>query len=506
MIHILRCLLLLASALVSAAHAADRPNVLFIAVDDLKPVLGAYGDPIAKTPNMDRIAEQGRVFDLAYCQFAVCAPSRASIMTGLRPDTTGVLDLKTKIRDTIPEVISLPQHFGQQGYNVAGIGKIYHGGNAKAQDNDVSFFGNWQYTPGSKKSHYEPGKREEEDRQIKSGTPFWEARPSMTDRGSVDDYTYIDGQMTRKAVQMLQGLAAEQKDNGKPFFLAVGYQKPHLPFTAPDKYWKLYDDVDFGYGDYRGTRKTPQGTEAWTGPGKGVEIRAYDDYPKDGIKDPEQARHLVHAYYACVSYVDALIGEVLDELEAQGQADNTIIVLWGDHGWHLGDHDGYWAKHSNFEQATRSPLLISYPGIPRPGSTNKNVVELVDIYPTLCDLAGLPMPKQPAELALQGASMAGILKDPNAPWSNLAFSQFSARKGVMGHSMRNERYRLTVWYDRPIYNQPESQTDKQILVELYDYLEDPNETKNHAQDPAYRPILEAMMAQLDAGFGWEKAP
>lgn len=488
------------------AHAGDRPNVLFIAVDDLKPVLGAYGDPIAKTPNMDRIAAQGRVFDKAYCQYAVCAPSRASLMTGLRPDTTEVLDLKTHIRDTIPNVISMPQHFGQQGYNVAGIGKIYHGGNAKSQDNELSFFGNWVYTPGGRKRYFQPDNSAEEQRQLDAGKAFWNVRPSLTDRGPVDDYTYIDGNMTKKAVQMLQGLSAERKQSGEPFFLAVGYQKPHLPFTAPDKYWKMYDDVDFGYSDYRGSRQIPEGTEAWTGPHEGTELRAYDDYPKGGIKDPETARHLVHAYYACVSYVDALIGELLDELEAQGMAEDTIIVLWGDHGWHLGDHDGFWAKHSNFEQATRSPLLISYPGIPNPGATNENVVELVDIFPTLCQLTGLPLPNQPKGLELQGASLEGIMENPDAPWSNLAFSQFIGQRGVMGHSLRNERYRLTVWYERDDVMDEKTQTDKTVLIELYDYSEDPEETKNHAQDPAYRQIVEAMMAQLDAGFGWRKAP
>lgn len=488
------------------AHATDRPNVLFIAVDDLKPVLGAYGDPFAQTPNMDRIAAQGRVFDKAYCQYAVCAPSRASLLTGLRPDTSEVLDLNTPVRKHIPDVITLPQHFGQQGYNVAGIGKIYHGGNAASQDNDLSFFGNWQYTPGSKKSHYEPGKREEEDRQIKSGKPFWEARPSMTDRGPVDDDAYIDGQMTKRAKMMLQGLAADRKQSGEPFFLAVGFQKPHLPFTAPDKYWKLYDDTDFGYSDYRGSRKIPEGSEPWTGPGEGTELRAYDDYPKGGIKDPETARHLVHAYYACVSYVDALIGELLAELENQGMADNTVIILWGDHGWHLGDHDGFWAKHSNFEQATRSPLLIAYPGIPRAGSTSEHVVEFVDIYPTLCDLAGLPLPQQPKGLELQGASMKGIMENPDAPWSDLAFSQYIGPRNVVGHSLRNERYRLTKWYQRGNALDEKTQTDKVVLTELYDYLEDPEETKNFAQDPAYQQIVEAMAAQLDAGFGWKQNP
>ncbi|WP_309382195.1 sulfatase [Cerasicoccus frondis] len=490
----------------TACAETTRPNVLFIAIDDLKPVLGAYGDPYAHTPNLDKIASQGRIFDKAYCQYAVCAPSRASLLTGLRPDTAEVLDLKTDVRDVLPEVITLPQHFGDSGYQVAGIGKIYHGGQAKNQDNDISFGGNWRYTNGGKKRYYEPGKSEEEDSQLAKGKAFWNVRPSLTDRGKVDDHGLADGKMTQQAVGLIKELSKTRENTDKPFFLAVGYQRPHLPFNAPEKYWELYDDTDFGYADYRGTRQVPTGSLPWAPPGEGVEMRAYDDYPKGGIKDPAFAQHLAHAYYACVSYVDALVGELLTELEASGQADNTIIIVWGDHGWHLGDHDGFWAKHSNFEQATRAPLLISYPGMPNPGAMNENVVEFVDIYPTLCDLAGIPLPEQPAELALQGSSMAGIIDNPDAPWSNLAFSQFSPMRNVMGHSLRNERYRLTVWYERGNNLDEKTQNDQVVLTELYDYQSDPGETKNQYSNPAYQAIAEAMFAQLDAGFGWKHAP
>lgn len=489
-------------------HAQNAsPNVLFIAVDDLRPITGAYGDAIAQTPNLDRLAAQGRVFNKAYCQYAVCAPSRASLLSGLRPDSAEVLDLQTDLRDVLPDIITLPQHFGQQGYQVAGIGKIFHGGSPKNQDNEQSFGGNWVYTPGGKKRYFQPDNSAEEERQLKSGKPFWEVQPSMTDRGPVDDDAYIDGRTNNQAIKMLRDLSQQRKESGAPFFLAVGYQKPHLPFTAPDKYWALYDDVDFGYAKYQGKRAIPTGSEPWTAPAEGTEMRPYDDYPKGGIKDPKTAAHLAQGYYACMSYIDALIGELLDELQSQGMADNTIIVLWGDHGWHLGDHDGFWAKHSNFEQATRSPLIISYPGIPNPGAANDNVVELVDIYPTLCDLAGLPAPNQPAGLALQGASMAGILKDPQAPWSNLAFSQYIGRpSGVAGHSLRNERYRLTEWYERDKVKDETTQQPNPILVELYDYEADPLESTNQSRNPAYRQIVEAMSAELNSGLGWRQAP
>lgn len=497
---------LLVSLQIHVQADSSRPNILFIAVDDMKPALGAYGDPYAITPNMDKLAGAGQAFEKAYCQYAVCAPSRASLLTGLRPDTTEVLDLTTHIRDVIPEVVTLPQHFGQQGYHVAGIGKLFHGGNAHAQDNELSFFGNWQYTQGSKKSYYEPGKSEYEDAKIAAGIPPWKVRPSLTDRGVIEPFETADGNATRQAMQLIQELSAKRKADGTPFFLAVGYKKPHLPFTAPEQYWELYDGVDFGYADYRGTRQIPEGSEPWTPPGVTTELSHYGDFPQGGIKDPAFAQQLVHAYYACVSFIDDMIGELVGELEAQGQLDDTIIIIWGDHGWHLGDHDGFWAKHSNFEQATRSPLIISYPDLPHQGLLNANVVEFVDIYPTLCELAGVPLPEQPAGLELQGASLVPIMNDPSAAWPNTAFSQYRANPRnhgqLMGHSIRDPRYRLTAWYKRGDSKDDSTQTDEIVLLELYDYQLDPGETRNVAADPGYQPVVKELMAKLDAGRGW----
>lgn len=501
-VSILGCIL---SLLLASGAGAERPNVLFIAVDDLKPAIGAYGDPYAITPTMDRLAQSGQWFEKAYCQYATCAPSRASLLTGLRPDSTRIVDLRTHHRETLPEVVTLPQHFGNEGYAVAGIGKLFHGGNHRNQDSEESFFGNWHYTPGSKKRYYEPGKSEAEDRRLAAGENFWEVLPSLTDRGPVGDEAYIDGKMTAKAMELLSELAANRNASGEPFFLAVGFKRPHLPFNAPDKYWAPFDGVDFGLSGYTGSRQLPVGSEPWTPPSEGTELSHYEDYPKGGIKDPAFARHLVAGYYASVSYVDALIGKLMAKLEMVGEADNTIIVLWGDHGWHLGDHDGWWAKHSNFEQATRSPLMIRYPGMAVSGVRNPRVVELVDIYPTLCDLAGLPQPDQPGDLVLQGKSMRPILEDSRAPWSDLAFSQYTARGNLMGHSLRSPRFRLTVWFERPQPNDPTTQTDNIELIELYDYGKDPYETHNGYGTEEYSSIAEKMMATLDAGRGWQRA-
>lgn len=413
-----------------------------------------------------------------------------------------VLDLKTNVRKALPNVITLPQHFGDNGYNVYGIGKIFHGGNERSQDNEKSFDGNWQYTQGSKKSYYEAGKSEKEDAWIAYGKPFWKALISLTDRGEVDDHTYTDGEMTLQTIDNLKELTRERKESGKPFFMAVGFKKPHLPFTAPDRFWQLYDDVDLGYSDYRGTRQIPEGSEWWTPPTKTTEVGMYKDFPKDGIKDPEFARNLVQGYYASVSYIDFLIGQILDELETLGQLDDTIIILWSDHGWHLGDHDGFWAKHSNFEQATRSPLLISYPDIPSKGTASEKVVELVDIYPTLCDLASIPYPNQPEGLELQGSSLVEVMAAPDAPWPNLAYSQMRVHNSTMGHSLRDPRYRLTAWYKRDNTKDEATQTDEIVLLELYDYKIDPDETRSFANDPAYADVLDRMLKQLDGGQGW----
>lgn len=488
----------------TSLSAAERPNVLFFAVDDLKPTIGAYGDPIAITPNMDKLASSGRIFSSAYCQFAVCSPTRASLLTGTRPDTIGVIALTDKVRKRYPNIITLPQHFAENGYAMMAMGKIFDGRTVKLEDRDKSYNGNYKW--GSvKKRYFEPGKSELEDKMLAEGKNTWDVRVSLTDRGKVEDANTKDGETARTAISELKKLATNYKSSGQPFFLAVGFNKPHLPFNAPEQYWEPYDNVDFGYSDYRGSRAYPENTPSWIPPTEGTELAAYDDYPRGGIRSPEFAANLAHAYYACTSFIDAQIGLIMDELERQGLADNTIVILWGDHGWHLGDHDGFWAKHSNFEQATRVPLILRYPGMADAGKPVEQVVEFVDIYPTLVELAGLPAPKQPGGLGYEGDSMVSILRDPNAEWDNRAFSQRQTfRPKTMGYSVRNERYRFTAWYECSDYNDPSTQASTPILEELYDYQKDPKETVNQVNNPEYAQIATELRKELDHGKGWKK--
>ncbi len=474
------------------SYAEKRPNVLFIAVDDLKPVLGCYGDPIAVTPNIDRLAADGTRFDRAYCQAAICGPSRASLLTGLRPDSSRIMDLKEKIRNIHPDIITLPQHFMNNGYAMTGIGKIFDGRSVINRDSQESWGGNYFYPKSDRmKRYFEPGKSEKEDALLAAGKNFWNVRVSLTDRGICRNEQTKDGNATVQALQHMRTLAK----GGEPFFLAVGYAKPHLPFNAPDKYWALYDDVDFLPDDYTGTRTNPVGAPDFAPTPPGTELAAYDDFPSSRLVGKEQAEELVHGYYACMSFIDDLIGELLDELDELGIADNTIVVLWGDHGWHLGDHNGWWAKHSNYEQATRAPLIVRIPMRGKTESSIDEVVEFIDIYPTLCDLAGLDAPDQPGALELQGDSLTPLIQGDSNGWKNFARSQFQ-RGNLMGHSIRIPRYRYTGWFNRTNILDPDTQVDEPSYEELYDYETDPLETRNLAGDPEYKPILKDLRKKL----------
>ncbi len=472
------------AALSSAAAAAGKKmNVLFFAVDDLKPNIGCFGDPIARTPNLDRIAAKGTIFTRCYCQQAVCSPSRTSLLTGLRPDSTQVYDLETHFRDTIPNVVTLPQQFKKHGYHAQGLSKIYHGGLDDKQSWSVP---HWQpQTPGyGKPENLELMKRlyaeikkagkDPKQRQNRPRGPAWED-------ADVPDNYFADGATADRAIQVLR----EIKD--KPFFFAVGFLKPHLPFVAPKKYWDLYDPKVFKFAEYREAPKDcpPLAMSSWG------ELRAYYGIPKQGPLSPEQERSMLHGYYAATSYTDAQVGRILDELEKLGLADNTIVVLWGDHGWHLGDH-GLWCKHTNFEQATRSPLLISVPGQKTAGSRCDRLVEFVDIAPTLMELCGVP----PTE-NLEGLSFKPLIEDPNRAWKKAAFSQYprgggKGQPGYMGYSMRTDRYRFTEWRPR--------KDNGEKFHELYDMEKDPLETVNLAASKENADLVRQLSAMLDAGW------
>ncbi|MFL2927936.1 MAG: sulfatase-like hydrolase/transferase [Opitutales bacterium] len=372
-------------------------NVLFINIDDLKPMLGSFGNTTIKTPKMDQLSASSLNFTNAHCQQAICTASRASYLTGLRPDSTRVWDLNTHLRDAIPNVVTIPQHFKENGYNSHGIGKIFHGTTLAMQDGEKSF-DSWEKGTSTYKYH-EPGHAALEDNKT-SPLPATDKGEFLRDGVTpVGDSDYSAGVIAGLAKTKLAQFKNEYENNSKPFFLGVGFYKPHLPFTAPKPYWDLYDPVtDIDLTGYDGTKKMPTGVNEFAAP-YGGEQSGYSDI--DEPPSEAQARRLTHAYMACVSYVDQQVGKIIDELERLGLADSTIVVLFGDHGFHLADHGAFWAKHSNFDHATRTPLIVRVPGMQKTG-TFDTPVGLVDVFPTLVDLCSLPYPKQPNGLFLEG--------------------------------------------------------------------------------------------------------
>jgi len=487
-------LMVAAGNILAASATSSPPNVLFIAVDDLRPELGCYGKDYIQSPNIDRIAQAGMVFERAYVQQAVCSPSRTSVMTGARPDTTKVWDLQTHFRKALPDVVTLGQHFKNHGYFVQGMGKIYHGGYDDAPTWSVP----WQNpkAPGyalpenlalnERPFAADPtgGAVTNQSTRPPSRRPAGSTRPGSRgpafECAEVPDNTYTDGKVAELAVATLKNLAAKPQ----PFFLAVGFVKPHLPFVAPKRYWDLYDPakIQLAPNPFRPQDAPDYAIQA------GGELRAYHGIP-EGSLPPDLARQLKHGYYAAISYADAQIGKVLDELERLGLRTNTILVLWGDHGWKLGEHDA-WCKHSNCEDDANAPLLLSAPGMKAVGQRTKALVEFVDIYPTLAELAGLPLPGH-----LEGTSFKPLLDDPQRPWKTAAFSQYprSQRGGLMGYSLRTDRYRFTVWVSRKDHSKVDA-------LELYDHPTDPQENQNIAKRPENVGLVEQLMVQWQQGW------
>jgi len=507
--------------------APKKPNILFIAVDDLKPILGCYGNKLVKTPNIDRLAKNGTVFLQNYCQQAVSGPTRASIMTGMRPDYTGVWDLKTKMRDVNPDILSLPQYLITQGYSTQGIGKIY---DQRCVDKKMD-------KPSWSVPYYNYFKTEEKYYSPQTGMPALGAyqlpetkalaekyqkeavakgiaedeieayvsthvKPSV-ECADVPDNAYNDGANVTRAKEILLKLKSENK----PFFFAVGFSKPHLPFVSPKKYWDLYQRDQMPVAGFQEKSKNSPAI-AYHNAG---ELRQYSDIPaltdftdqKDiGLTLPlTKQKELIHGYYAAVSYTDAQVGKLLNAMDSLGLLKNTIVILWGDHGWHLGDHN-LWCKHTNFEQATHAPLIISAPWI-KP-NVSKSMTEFVDIFPTLCDLAMVPVPSH-----LDGKSLVPIMKKPDAQVKEFAVSQYpragsnaeTNRLGFadgkcMGYSLRTSQYRFTIWMkDNFRTNRP---FDKNLIVamELYDYQKDPNETVNVVDEPKYADIKKEVYSKM----------
>ena len=478
-----RTVLFLLTLMIAGAAAADsspRPNILFVAVDDLKPTIGAYGDPIAKTPAMDALAARGMLFNRAYCQQAVCSPSRTSLLTGRRPDTTKVYDLETHFRTELPDVVTLPQHFKNNGYHVVGMGKVYHSG---LDDKPSWSEPVWQPRVKALSSEGQARLAAQKEEWKQKGRDPSRARGVPYESPDAPDDQLPDGAIAGHAIELLQKYKQSPE---KPFFMAVGFLKPHLPFIAPKKYHDLYKPEQFKVPAHR---TLPKNAPAWAGNNSG-ELRAYLDIPQQGPVPDEQAVKLIHAYYAATSYMDAQLGRILTELDKLDLAKNTIIIVWGDHGWSLGEH-GLWCKHTNYEDATRTPLIIAGPGVKASGAKTDALVEFVDVYPTLTELAGLS-PTQ----GLEGSSFVPLLGDPKTPWKKGALSQYPRsipQQGAgMGYSIRTERFRLVEWRVK----------GKGVAWELYDHQTDPAETVNLAGAADHQKTLESLKQML--GDGWQK--
>lgn len=470
--------LLLVAALCPMLCAASQPNVLLILVDDLKPALGCYGDAAARTPNIDRLAARGMRFDLAYCNQAVCAPSRFTLMLGSHPTSTGLYGLGSRLRQKLPDAVTLPQHFTHHGYHTESLGKIFHighGNEGDPQSFSVPHFKDKviEYLEPASTQGGQLTREEALFSNQKLDHIHSLPRGAAFESPEVRDDDYADGRVAAETVKRL-------KTARRPFFIATGFVRPHLPFCAPKKYWDMHE---------RATLPMPVVEDLPKGSPKvahkrGGEIAAYDPVPErdDVAFSPDLKRRLIHGYYAATSYVDAQIGRVIDGLERSGLMDDTIIVLWGDHGFHLGDH-GIWTKHTNYEQANRIPLIISAPGVTKPGSSTRQLAESVDIFPTLAELAGLPAPAGPQPI--DGLSLVPVLRDPTVRVRDHAFHCFP--KATLGRAIRTERFRLVEWKKQ---GAPADSAE----IELYDYETDPLETTNQAR--AHPDVVQQLLAIL----------
>lgn len=480
-------LLLIQIAACAAVSLADKPNVLLILVDDLKPALGCYGDPAAQTPHLDRLAARGTRFDLAYCNQAVCAPSRYNLMLGSRSTSTGLYHLGNNLREALPDAVTLPQYFAHHGgYRTESVGKVFHVGHGNEGDpqsftepvfkDKVIEYLDPTSTQGGQLTREEAlftNQQLDRIRELPRGAAF--------EAPEAEDEDYADGRVATETVRRLQAAKARRDQNGAPFFIAAGFVRPHLPFSAPKKYWDLYDPARLPMP----VREQPPAGAPGVAGKLGGEITAYAPVPEVITSPLPEAlkRRLIHGYYASTSFVDAQIGKVLDALDQLELTQDTIVVLWGDHGFHLGDL-GIWTKHTNYEQATRIPLIVAGPGI-NADAVTLQLAETVDLFPTLAELAGLPPPTGPQPM--DGLSLVPVLRNPAARVRDHAAHCWPGAR--IGRAIRTERYRLVEW--RNPAEPPES-----AEWELYDYQTDPLETRNLAADePEVMRVMKEILAR-----------
>ena len=458
-------------ALCAMAHAAtEKPNVLFIAVDDLRPELNCYGKAHIKSPNIDKLAETGFLFERAYCMVPTCGASRASLMTGIRPSRGRFVSFLASAQKETPGIMTLNTHFKNNGYHTVSNGKIFHNrdDNAQGWSEEV-----WRPTGNG------IGYRLEENQKIAnagSEVPGKRRRGPPYESADAPDLDYPDGQIAVKAIEDLRRL----KDRKEPFFLAVGFLKPHLPFVAPKKYWDLYDPDSIQLPDnYHPPKDAPKEAVHSSG-----ELRAYAGVPAKGPVSDEMARKMIHGYYACVSFTDAQVGKVLDELKKLGLAEDTIVILWGDHGWNLAEHT-MWCKHSCFETSMHAPLIVRAPGVTTGGQRTKALTEFIDIYPSLSELAGLPLP-----MHLQGKSFVPLLKNPRLAGKPAAIGRFGN-----GDTIRTDQFRFSE------YTGKDGKFSSRML---YDHKKDPGENVNVSELADQAEAVKNLATELHKGMGKKK--
>jgi len=477
-------LLFLFSCLSFVSWAADRPNVLFIASDDMRPQLGCYGDPTVKSPNLDALAKRGMVFQRSYVQQALCSPSRISMLSGRYPATTGIFEIGRTLRTTMPDITTMPQHFKNNGYHTRSLGKIYHVG----IDDDASWtIPAWH----SKKPRTSAETQAAVQKYIadakKSGTLIPQkgkgsrnaAVPAFEAVDCADD-DLLDGDCAANAIAQLREHA---KNPAQPFFLAVGFANPHVPWISPKKYWDLYDPAKFTLAN---NEFVPKGAPDFAAT-SGNDFYGYRDVPQvTGDKLPETfKRQCLHGYYAAISYVDAQVGRLLATLDETGLAKNTIIVFWSDHGYYMGEHTWWGAKHNNYEGATRNCLIISQPGMKHAGEKTDALAQSVDLAPTLTDLCGLQ-----DYTAFQGRSLKPVLDDPEAKVNDAAFSWYPKGQGYLGVAMRTDKWRYVEW----------TKQGAETRRELYNMVNDPQNNQNVADKPEHAQMIESLSKRLREKF------
>ncbi len=441
MLRVVFSFLILSALNGSVLADQKRPHVLFIAVDDLRPELGCYGKEHIHSPNIDRLAASGVLFERAYCMVPTCGASRASMMSGIRPARRRFVNYLAWAEKDVPGIRTLNTQFKKNGYYTLSLGKIFHHPGDNAQG--------WSEPAWRPKRT--PWYRDEQNLKLhlKRKKMGGRKRGPSTESADVPDNAYSDGLLAERAVAELRRL----KKMDQPFFLAVGFFKPHLPFVAPKKYWDMYDRKKIVLPDnYFIPENAPRESIHSSG-----ELRAYADIPARGPVSNETARNLIHGYYACVSYTDAQIGKLLDELDRLELSNNTIVVLWGDHGWNLGEHT-LWCKHSCYETSMQIPLIVRAPGVKK-NQRRANLIESIDLYPSLCELAGLSRPKH-----LQGRSFVSLMNNPDANWKQAAVGRYRS-----GDTIRTEEYRYTEY---------SNEKGKLISRMLYHHLNDPGENIN----------------------------